>query len=421
MTVDDARPPMAVIGTRELAGVFIALGTLLLVQWVLSLWQLASPVSAVWSAVLWRDLAAFTAINIVTYVMAKTSTERWVLAAFGFSVFIVAFELHGGDGDLFDRILWSARWLALFGLCALAYQAPRPGGIKIFLVAICFWLFVPISIAYLDLTYLIRPQTLDWFAYSFDLSLGAGVVPYFFILFHRSYSVAIIASVAYVSLLGAYEVLFSLQLRFLDRSVVPALRVFLIAAVLGFACYFIFPVVGPAHFFGDSYPSRLPGFTDFVPALAPAMVTARNGMPSLHFAWALLLVVNVPRELRYAKAAFALFCFLTLLATLGLGEHFFADLLAALPFAATVQAIGLSLSCGGNPRFSGSALRSGAIFAGFLSLLALSPAWLQMPAVSWSITALLVSHFVLEMRWQRSVWTSAELRALTPARERAAQ
>lgn len=406
---------MAVIGTRELVGVFIALGILVVIQWVLSLWQIASPVSAVWPAVLWRDLAAFTAINIVTYVLARTSKERWVLAAVGLSVFIVAYEFHSGEGDLFDRILWSARWLGLFGLCALAYQARRPGGIKIFLVAICFWLFVPISIAYLDLTYVVRPQTLDWFAYTFDLSLGAGVVPYFFVLFHRSYSVAIIASVAYVSLLGAYEVLFALQLRFVDRSVVPALRVFLIAAVLGFGCYFIFPVVGPAHFFGDSYPSRLPGFADFVPALAPAMVTARNGMPSLHFAWALLLVVNVPRELRYAKAAFALFCFLTLLATLGLGEHFFADLVAALPFAATVQAIGLSVNGGGNRKFAGSAARSGAIFAGFLSLLALSPAWLQMPAASWSITALLAAHFVLEIRWQRSIWAGIGLPALTPA------
>ena len=327
MTHADAGPLPAGVGTRELSGVFIACGLLLITQWILSYWHFAPPVLDVWYTVLWHGISAFwicglLATNFAAYILAKSSKEAYVIALLGLSVFAIAWVVQGAEGSLSNRLFGSAKWFGLFGLCALAYQARRPDGMKRFLIAVCFTLFVPISTAYLGVTYIVRPQTMDLYAYSFDLSLGGAIAPYFFILFHRSWLVSTIAIAAYVSLLGAYQILFSLQSRFADRAVVPALRVFLVAAVFGFGCYFIFPVVGPANFFGDNYPSSLPGFSDFSPGLTPAYPTARNGMPSLHFAWALLLLMNVPRELSYAKAAFGLFCFLTMLATLGTGEHF---------------------------------------------------------------------------------------------------
>jgi hypothetical protein len=410
MTIDTG-PASTDMGRRELAGIFIACGLLLIVQWVLSFWRITPPVIYTWSRVL-QDISIFwacglAATNFAAYILAKNSKEAAVMALLGLSVFAITFAAHGAEPSLPGRLSGSAKWFGLFGLAALAYQARRPNGLKRFLTAICFSLFVPISIAYLTATYVLRPKTMDLYAYSFDLSLGWGVAQYFFNLVHRSWIVSVIATAAYICLLGAYEILFALQSRFADRTVAPALRVFLIAAVLGFGCYFIFPVSGPTNFFGDNYPFHLPGFSDFIARPVPALPGARNGMPSLHFAWALLLLVNVPRELKHAKAAFALFCFLTMVATMGLGEHFFVDLIAALPFAAATQAIGLSMNDGMGRRHAGSILRSGLIFAAFLTLLALNPDWLHRPLEAWTITAILIAHFIVEIRWQRA--TSAQL------------
>jgi hypothetical protein len=81
-----------------------------------------------------------------------------------------------------------------------------------------------------------------------------------------------------------------------------------ISALLAAPCYLLFPAVGPAHLSN---------------ALAP-----RNCIPSLHFAWAFLAFWYCPRAWRWPMAAFVL---LTGVATITTGEHYFIDLLAAVP------------------------------------------------------------------------------------------
>jgi len=155
------------------------------------------------------------------------------------------------------------------------------------------------------------------------------------------------------------------------------------------------------NFFGNDYPSNMPGLSDFNLTLVSVFPTARNAMPSLHFSWALLLLLNIPKKLKHARAFFMAYCFLTVVATLGTGEHYFVDLIAALPFVAMVQAIGLRMSLPGAKGFLSSAGRSGLIFCLFLKLLAVSPDWLRHPTFSWLTTFLLIAHFFFEMRWQR--------------------
>ena len=64
----------------------------------------------------------------------------------------------------------------------------------------------------------------------------------------------------------------------------------------------------------------------------------RNAIPSLHSAWALLLFWSVRHCRQWIRHAAAVFLALTLLATLGLGEHYVIDLVVAVPFAAFVMA-----------------------------------------------------------------------------------
>jgi hypothetical protein len=92
------------------------------------------------------------------------------------------------------------------------------------------------------------------------------------------------------------------------------------AAALGVPYYLMFPAVGLAH------------LSD---ALAP-----RNCMPSLHFTWAFLAFWYAPGSWRWPMSVFVL---LTAAATVTVGEHYFIDLIAAVPF--TYVAIEVAHRC----------------------------------------------------------------------------
>jgi len=76
-----------------------------------------------------------------------------------------------------------------------------------------------------------------------------------------------------------------------------------------------------------------PIFYMIFPAVGPAWVgvadAPRNCVPSLHLTWALLLILYIPGRLRLLAIIFAV---LTACATLGLGQHYIIDLIAAVPY-----------------------------------------------------------------------------------------
>ncbi|MEZ5284785.1 MAG: phosphatase PAP2 family protein [Vicinamibacterales bacterium] len=101
----------------------------------------------------------------------------------------------------------------------------------------------------------------------------------------------------------------------------------LLSVGLGFACYWLIPAAGPRFTF-PSYPWHEPVLTAqalYIPGAFP------NCMPSLHLTWALLTA-------RYSRWTLLMWPFvaLTVASTLGLGEHYAIDLIAALPFTASI-------------------------------------------------------------------------------------
>lgn len=96
---------------------------------------------------------------------------------------------------------------------------------------------------------------------------------------------------------------------------VPCAWSWIVAALLAPLFYLAFPAVGPAHV-GDP--------------LAP-----RNCVPSLHMSWALIGAFYIAPRYRALGIAFAL---LTAAATLATGEHYWLDLLVAVPYTAAVCA-----------------------------------------------------------------------------------
>jgi hypothetical protein len=91
---------------------------------------------------------------------------------------------------------------------------------------------------------------------------------------------------------------------------------------------------------------------------------ARNAIPSLHMAWVLLVWWNSRGLARWIRAIALLFVVLTVMATLGTGEHYFIDLVVAFPFSLMVQAL-----CSYSQPFRSGARRNAFLFGTFVTLI----------------------------------------------------
>jgi hypothetical protein len=192
----------------------------------------------------------------------------------------------------------------------------------------------------LEWTAAAHPKTLDLYLLSFDGSLRiqpAYVVGRLYAL-HPWLHVA--SLLAYIGLAVPIAVVYAGRLvRFKDKAF-PAMLAFLITGPVGIVCYNLFPACGPAHLFPGFPFHQFP--TADLPRLILEPVTVvgpRNAMPSLHMTWT-LLAWWYSRGLSWWERAIA-FAFLafTVVATLGTGEHYFADLVVAFPFALMIQAL----------------------------------------------------------------------------------
>jgi hypothetical protein len=104
------------------------------------------------------------------------------------------------------------------------------------------------------------------------------------------------------------------------------LRAVVIGAVLAIPFYLLVPAVGPEYAFvnfPETYAHAI------IPVLHP-----RNCFPSMHFCWSLLLVLNIKG---WRRGLFLAYATAMAFATVSAGEHYFIDVLAAIPFAFAVQ------------------------------------------------------------------------------------
>jgi hypothetical protein len=136
---------------------------------------------------------------------------------------------------------------------------------------------------------------------------------------------------------------------------VNVMHAFVAAGVLGFILYQVCPAEGPLYSFGARFPDHLPDARDI--SLAPYLSAGvHNAIPSMHMAWALLILWAALELGPLALAIAAGLAGFTVLATLGSGEHYLVDLVVSVPLAFAVwnafrwdklrAALGLGLVCG---------------------------------------------------------------------------
>jgi len=188
----------------------------------------------------------------------------------------------------------------------------------------------------------LSPQTEDAWLYAFDGSLG--FQPSFAVgrIMYNSIFLARSALLTYLALPFAMAVVCAWKIPPTAKRISwHMLSIILLAGVGGWLLYNVVPGTGPIYAFHADFPWHEIAYRD-LPRLALGKMSLptfipRNAMPSLHMGWALLLYWNSKGFPRVLRAAFLVFLFLTVIATLGGGQHYFIDLVVSLPFVLAVQ------------------------------------------------------------------------------------
>jgi PAP2 superfamily len=254
----------------------------------------------------------------------------------------------------------------------------------------------------LDITERLHPKTFDLFLYSFDCSLR---VQFSFLmgqLFWKWLWLRFVCLVIYIALPLPLALVYAAQLRRKRESALAVMLAFLVTGPVGVLFYNMLPACGPAHVFGAAYPFHPVATADAMRMIVvPVLLKgARNAIPSLHLTWVLLVWWNSRGLARWVRAIAMIFLVLTAMATLGIGEHYFIDLVVAFPFSLMVQAL-----CSYTLPWRNAERRTAFVFGTFvtliwLALLSFSTGifWIS-PIVPWSMIVATVSASIL--LWHR--------------------
>jgi hypothetical protein len=263
------------------------------------------------------------------------------------------------DHDYLVALISAGAFLGIGSITVMAWQtiwAGRPSQIAALRDALVLPVFSLLAGLGMNWANASPERTYDHLLYAFDGTLsriapGQTVAS----LFRSVPWIAGAASAAYQGLLIFPPLYRGWVLHRGLRSGVNVMHAFVAAGVAGFILYQVCPAEGPLYSFATQFPDHLPDWRDV--SLAPYLSAGvHNAIPSMHMAWALLVLWSAMELGPLALAIAASLVGLTALATLGSGEHYMVDLVVSVPLAFAVwnafrrdkfrAALGLSLVCG---------------------------------------------------------------------------
>ncbi|MGA7632919.1 MAG: phosphatase PAP2 family protein [Terriglobales bacterium] len=207
----------------------------------------------------------------------------------------------------------------------------------------------------------LHPKTLDLYLYSFDCSLR---IQFSFLvgqMFARHEWLNFAGTVFYIALPLPLALVYAANLRLKGPDAFPVMLAFLATGPIGILYYNLVPATGPIHIFGQNFPWHPLSTPQAMNLILETLAVKgpRNAIPSLHMTWVLLVWWNSKGLARWIRAVALAFVIFTVLATLGIGEHYFVDLIVAFPFALMVQSlclysVSLRQSCRGTALLFGT-------------------------------------------------------------------
>jgi len=277
--------------------------------------------------------------------------------------------------------------------------------------------FTPIP--FLDISTSLHPLTYDAYAFHFESTLGfqpsvvlaRGLMPNPWI------EEVLLASYNVLPL--GFAVMIGAQIARPRRPAVSLLAGLIVSMAIGVIGYHFLPVAGP-RYLNNGFPDAVPG-ADHIPLEALLLPPSpRNGMPSMHFAWAVLLWLTA-RQLgnRWLSGFFSILLALTFVATMAVGEHYMIDLVAAVPVVIATVAIVAGTVPWSDPARRNAAVGAFAIWLAWIVALRFAvPLFEAIPGLSWfAIAATLWSSVKL---YRPLIRAFERAHAASPARARSA-
>jgi|HubBroStandDraft_1064217.scaffolds.fasta_scaffold18407_2 hypothetical protein len=268
----------------------------------------------------------------------------------------------------------------------------------------------------------LHPKTLDLYLYSFDCSLR---IQFSFLvgqMFARHEWLNFAGTVFYIALPLPLALVYAANLRLKGPDAFPVMLAFLATGPIGILYYNLVPATGPIHIFGQNFPWHPLSTPQAMNLILETLAVKgpRNAIPSLHMTWVLLVWWNSKGLAWWIRAVALAFVIFTVLATLGIGEHYFVDLIVAFPFALMVQSLCLySVSLRQSCR--GTALLFGTLVSlAWMALVSFATPffWLS-PVVPWTmvIATISASSFLAHRLQSAEVGkTRVQLEAVAEAR-----
>jgi hypothetical protein len=268
------------------------------------------------------------------------AVERWCTLALAiagtvwFAAFSKRFQLN------WPCSIACGSFLGLASMTVLAAQTVRLRGAvqkeKLdTLIAGSVFGYAALFIAFiLNLTTRLHPQTYDLYLYTADAGFRLPLCAWITKLVGDSPMLLQSCSLVYESLPLAVSLLYAYQRSGKRQLPVNVLPAFLGGGAAAYVLYNILPATGPRYVFGRTLPSNVPALH-----LVSVGDAARNAVPSMHLACALLILWACRPLGKWVRAVAALYLALTILATIGFGEHYVVDLIAAVPYALALAAV----------------------------------------------------------------------------------
>jgi hypothetical protein len=333
----------------------------------------------------------------------RGSPSRWEVYAWLLISALFVKVVHLPQGRFWVLRVASAFAVMGFGaLLLLGFRAVwseregRQNALALLVPSLVLLVFIFVCARVLRLTSGMNPQTDDAWLYAFDGSLG--LQPSFWVgrIMYDSLVLTRSALLTYLSLPFAMAAVCAWQIPIAARRTSwHVLTVLLLAGVGGWFLYNVVPGTGPIYAFGKDFPWNSVPYKDLsafaLEKMSIPTEIPRNAMPSLHVGWVVLLWWNSKGLPRALRAALALYLVLTVIATLGGGQHYLVDLVVSLPFALTVQSVA-SYSLPNKSRRIAAMVAGLGITMTWLALVRFGTSWaLKSPVIPWTLILVTIS------------------------------
>lgn len=345
--------------------------------------------------------AQFTYFGIAVLYFAGSAPSRreWVLAIAGGLGLLFVCPLARPSDFFGEALVRAGAFVGIGGLFAMCIRAiwsrEKDRAVETLARSLIFVVLGIMLATMLGAASDLRPFKYDHFLYGIDVRFGAAISFVVGSLFKAQPLIGRMESVVYDALPLAFAILYAAHIRRVRQGSVDVLTMMWLNAIVGYGLYFLYPAAGPLYAFGAAFPA-IPPEAAHVALQLVRLNAFPNAMPSLHMAGAVLIWWNA-RHWRAGGMVAFVFMLLTACAAMGFGEHYFIDLVVALPYALAIQA----MSTRSDRRWQALGVGMAMTACWFLALLYLpkelcaAPVWLM-----WALAIVTVAiPLVVNAKW----------------------